>query len=94
VDYDAIEKSDGEWYELHPAVSRQVGSPAVREWRLESLIRAGFPFWQAEAMAANGDVDLAYVVGLVGRGCPVETAWRIVGIDAHEPTVELELRAA
>lgn len=50
----------------------------VFEWRLETLLRAGFAGDAAHSLAACSHVDLHVAVGLVKRGCPPETALRIL----------------
>jgi hypothetical protein len=47
-------------------------------WRAESLVRAGFPASAAVNLALSKHVDLHAAVGLVERGCPPETALRIL----------------
>lgn len=50
----------------------------VLRWRFDVLLRAGFDFDQAAVVAAHVDVDLHAAVDLLGRGCPAETAIRIL----------------
>ena len=50
----------------------------VRRWRLEELIRAGYPPWDALLLSRRRDVDLHTATSLVRRGCPVGTALRIL----------------
>jgi hypothetical protein len=50
----------------------------VFEWRLEELFRAGFPDALAVELAAARDVDLHQALDLVARGCPPNTAARIL----------------
>jgi hypothetical protein len=50
----------------------------VRNWRLEGLLRAGYPFEAAQRLAELLWVDLHRAVDLVRRGCPPETAERIL----------------
>ena len=54
--------------------------PAARVlgWRIEQLIAAGFDGDSAFALALDRTVDLHYAVELVHRGCPPETAFRIL----------------
>ena len=47
-------------------------------WRAETLVRAGFAAPAAVNLAASKHVDLHAAVGLVERGCPPETALRIL----------------
>ena len=51
---------------------------AVREWRLEELLRAGYEQEDATEVAFHLDIDLHRAVDLVRRGCPSGTAVRIV----------------
>ncbi len=51
---------------------------AVREWRLEALLRAGYAQEDATEVAFHLDVDLHQAVDLVSRGCPSGTAVRIL----------------
>jgi hypothetical protein len=50
----------------------------VLDWRIEELLRAGFPELLALELAATLEVDLHTAVGLRERGCPAETAARIL----------------
>jgi hypothetical protein len=50
----------------------------VLRWRFDVLLRAGFVFEQAATVAAHVDVDLHRAVELIDRGCPTETAIRIL----------------
>jgi len=50
----------------------------VERWRAEELERAGYEPLQAAELAARNDVDLHLAVNLLERGCPVETAVRIL----------------
>ncbi len=50
----------------------------VVSWRAESLVRAGFAVPAAVNLAASKHVDLHAAVRLVERGCPPETALRIL----------------
>jgi len=51
---------------------------AVREWRLEELLRAGYEQEDATEVAFHLDIDLHRAVDLVRRGCPSGTAVRII----------------
>jgi hypothetical protein len=53
-------------------------SEAVFEWRLEELVRGGFPELIAIELAISSHVDLHAAVALRSRGCPPETAARIL----------------
>ncbi len=50
----------------------------VRSWRLQELARAGYKPWDALLLSLRPDVDLHMAVGLLKKGCPVETAMRIL----------------
>jgi hypothetical protein len=50
----------------------------VVRWRAETLVHAGFAPPAAVNLAAAKHVDLHAAVGLVERGCPPETALRIL----------------
>jgi hypothetical protein len=50
----------------------------VFEWRVETLLRAGFGTEAACDLAFTKHVDLHAAVRLVKRGCPPETALRIL----------------
>jgi hypothetical protein len=51
---------------------------AVRDWRRECLIRAGYPRADARRLSERRDVDLHLAVQLLERGCRVDTALRIL----------------
>ena len=56
-------------------------APAAEEvlcWRFEQLIVAGFSAGDAAILASHVEVDLHRASDLVGRGCPHETALRIL----------------
>jgi len=53
-------------------------SDPVRSWRLERLIAVGFPRDTALALSERSDVDLHVAARLLERGCPVDTALRIL----------------
>jgi hypothetical protein len=50
----------------------------VLEWRAQTLVRAGFDEAAAIDLAVSKHVDLHAAVRLVERGCPPETALRIL----------------
>ena len=62
----------------------QTVSPVTREeqsvldWRFDELVRAGFAACHALAIAVERHVDLHSAVTLLRRGCPPETAARIL----------------
>ena len=51
---------------------------AILRWRFEELLRAGYDPGAALVVASHVDVDLHDAATLVGRGCPPETALRIL----------------
>lgn len=53
-------------------------SELVFEWRLQELTRAGFPDELALELAVTTHVDLHAALSLRSRGCPPETAARIL----------------
>lgn len=50
----------------------------VLSWRIEQLLAAGFDSDAAFVLALDRNVDLHRATGLVGRGCPPQTAFRIL----------------
>jgi hypothetical protein len=50
----------------------------VLDWRIEELLRAGFPELLALELAATTEVDLHTALRLRQQGCPAETAARIL----------------
>ena len=50
---------------------------AVRRWRFDELVRAGYDEEDANELAFYLDVDLHFATSLVLRGCPSRTAARI-----------------
>jgi hypothetical protein len=61
-------------------VEIQVETEAERigRWRAEELERAGYDPISAGELAARQDIDLHLAVDLLERGCPVDTALRIL----------------
>src|SRR5204863_8119232 len=53
-------------------------SERIERWRVEELERAGFSADDAVELASRGYVDLHLAVELLERGCPPETATRIL----------------
>ncbi len=47
-------------------------------WRFEALVRAGFQTEDALIVAAEMRIDLHVATTLLRRGCPPETALRIL----------------
>jgi hypothetical protein len=50
----------------------------IEAWRAEALERAGYSAQAAAEIAARHDIDLHQAVDLVGAGCPVPLALRIL----------------
>ncbi len=50
----------------------------IERWRAEELERAGFEATAASLLAARGDVDLHYAIGLLRNGCSPELALQIL----------------
>jgi hypothetical protein len=59
-------------------VNRVAELDPVRRWRLQALVRAGYSPTDALVLSGNAEVDLHRAVELLERGCPVETAMRIL----------------
>ncbi len=53
-------------------------SERIQRWRAEELERAGYDAGAALELAARQDIDLHLAVDLLERGCPLETAVRIL----------------
>jgi len=51
---------------------------AVLRWRFEELLRAGYDAGNALILAGHAEVDLHAATSLLERGCPPETALKIV----------------
>ena len=56
----------------------EVEPDAVFEWRLEALLRAGYPRAQARLLAAAPQIDLREAERLLAQGCPASTAAKIL----------------
>lgn len=57
---------------------RQSTADDVGRWRLKELLRAGYTWDQGVLLACRPEVDLHLAVELLGKGCPPETALRIL----------------
>ena len=57
---------------------RQSSPDEVGRWRLKELLRAGYTWDQGVLIACRPDVDLHLAVRLLEKGCPAETAIRIL----------------
>jgi len=62
--------------EIHIEVETE--SERIERWRAHELERAGYDSDDAAELAARHDVDLHLAVELLERGCPPETALRIL----------------
>ena len=60
--------------ELTPTTEEEL----IVSWRLERLQHAGYGEMDALELALRGDVDLHLATELLERGCPPETAVRIL----------------
>lgn len=56
----------------------EVEAEAILRWRLDELVRVGFDIGSALIVASHVEVDLHDACDLLRRGCPVETALRIL----------------
>lgn len=50
----------------------------VLAWRFDALCRAGYDLESAAIVASCVEVELGHAISLVTRGCPPETAVRIL----------------
>jgi hypothetical protein len=50
----------------------------VEAWRLDVLVKGGYPQWLAKRLARWLDIDLHRAVELVRRGCQPELAAKIL----------------
>ena len=62
------------------AFEERAPDPAARVlgWRIEQLLAVGFDSDAALVLALDRDVDLHQAAELVKRGCPPQTAFRIL----------------
>jgi hypothetical protein len=51
---------------------------AILRWRFEELVRSGYDIGSALVLASHVEVDLHDASALTRRGCPPETALRIL----------------
>ncbi len=58
--------------------SRSDPAARVLSWRIEQLIAVGYDSDSAFVLALDRSIDLHDAVELVRRGCPPETAFRIL----------------
>ena len=50
----------------------------IIRWRMEALTRAGYDWPASMVIAARHDIDLHLAGELLDRGCPADTALRIL----------------
>lgn len=50
----------------------------ILRWRFDELVRAGYDIGSALRLASHVEIDLHDATSLVLRGCPAETAIRIL----------------
>ena len=51
---------------------------SILRWRFDVLVRAGYDVGTALLLASHVEIDLHAATGLVRRGCPTDTAVRIL----------------
>jgi hypothetical protein len=51
---------------------------AILRWRFEELVRSGYDIGSALVLASHVEIDLHDASALTHRGCPPETALRIL----------------
>jgi hypothetical protein len=51
---------------------------AILRWRFEELVRSGYDIGSALVLASHVEIDLHDASSLTRRGCPPETALRIL----------------
>ncbi len=51
---------------------------AILRWRFDELVRAGYDVGSALMLASHVEIDLHAASALVRRGCPLDTALRIL----------------
>ena len=56
----------------------RIPRPGCSSWRIEQLMAVGFDSDAAFVLALDRNVDLHQATELVRRGCPPETAFRIL----------------
>jgi hypothetical protein len=59
-------------------VHHETESERIQRWRAKELERAGYSASAATELAGRADIDLHLAVELLERGCPAETALRIL----------------
>ena len=61
-----------------PIAPSRPGPQDVTGWRIDQLLQAGYDDEASLVLALDRDVDLRHAVALLDRGCPVDTALRIL----------------
>jgi len=56
----------------------ELEAETVLRWRFEELLRGGYEAGEAMILASHVEIDLHSAVDLVTRGCPPQTALRIL----------------
>jgi hypothetical protein len=56
----------------------EIEAEAILRWRFEELMRAGYDIGSALLLASHVEIDLHLATSLGLRGCPPETALRIL----------------
>jgi hypothetical protein len=51
---------------------------AILRWRFDVLVRSGYDIASALVLASHVELDLHRASALVRRGCPIETALKIL----------------
>jgi hypothetical protein len=51
---------------------------AILQWRFDVLVRSGYDIASALVLASHVELDLHRASALVRRGCPIETALKIL----------------
>ena len=59
-------------------IPEETEAQRIARWRQEELERAGYGVKEAAQLAQRSDVDLHVAVELMSRGCPQDTAMRIL----------------
>ncbi len=88
-----MDHESGAWHERGGEVEHIVTDQAVRAWRHQSLIRAGFTAGQAEMVATDADIDIHWLIDLTRKGCPHGTACRIAGVELPQRDLTKALAA-
>lgn len=57
---------------------RPTEDETIARWRLTELLRAGYQWAAAVQLAESREVDLHVATDLVHKGCPQDTALRIL----------------